>query len=82
MQDIKNSIEEYRESRECLQRRIHELNALIGKSSPCKENSSLKKLLERRYTLYTELWDIEYAIRELGEYLCLTHGLEVMQNAG
>lgn len=69
MQDITLTIKEYKASRELLQERIHELNAEIAKKPVGKEDSSTKRLHERRMKLYTELWDIEYAIREMQEYL-------------
>lgn len=82
MQDIEYTVNEYEESRAIIKNRIHELNAQINKSASCKEDSSVKRLLERRSIMYTQLWDIEYAIRELRDYLCVTIELEVNQNAG
>lgn len=69
MQSIALTVEEYKQSRESLQRRIRELSAEIGKRQSKPEDSPTKQLHERRMKLYTQLWDIEYAIREMQEYL-------------
>lgn len=82
MQDMRFTVSEYQRSREQIQGRIHELNALINKSKPSKEDSAAKRLTERRSQLYTELWDIEYAIREMLEYLHQQCNEEVSKKVG
>lgn len=82
MQDMQSTVNEYQQSREQIQSRIHELNTLINKSRPSKEDSASKRLTERRSQLYTELWDIEYAIREMLEYLHTQRKREVAKKVG
>ncbi len=69
MQDIRLTLEEYEKSRKPIQSRIHELNAMISKRLPCKDDSGVRGLLERRTTLYSELWTIEHGIREMRDYI-------------
>lgn len=79
MQDIIFTIKEYEHSHKLVQDRIHELNAQISKSKSCKEDSGTKGLLERRCIMYMELWDIEYALREMREYVTVLSAPEVEQ---
>lgn len=82
MQDIEGTIAEYEESHSKLRGHIHELNEQIGSSKPCKEDSRIRSLLERRSLMYTQLWDIEFAIRSLHEYLIVTNEAGVNKRVG
>lgn len=82
MQDLIHTISEYEESRAKIQERIQHLNAQISSRTPHGENFSLKSLLERRGILYTQLWDLEYAIREMGGYVRAITTTEVNQKVG
>lgn len=82
MQDIRHTITEYEESHAKIQGRIRELNARISKHAKCPEYSSLNNLIERRGILYTQLWDLEYAIRELKDYIRAGNVSEVKQKVG
>lgn len=64
MHDIKTTICEYEQSRAVLKGRIDELSREIGEAP----GNDAKHLLGRRYALYVELWDCEYAMRQLRDY--------------
>lgn len=66
MQDIPYTIQEYKQSALAIKTRIQELNAQINQTA--RQEGLTKRLLERRGILYTELCDIEYALRVLTEY--------------
>lgn len=82
MQDIKHTIIEYESSHEQIKARIHELGEQIMNCRGCRHDSSLKILSERRNKLYYALWDIEFALHEMREYVCTLDGLEVNAKVG
>jgi hypothetical protein len=69
---ITDTIDEYRKSKHRLMCRIHELNRKIGRN---KSGGEIKELAERRRKLYAMTYDLDLALRLMGEY-----ALETEQN--
>ena len=64
MEDIRNTIRSYENECEAIKMRINELHRKIARAG----GENAVNLCTRRYILYTELWDMEFAIREMREY--------------
>jgi hypothetical protein len=62
---ITDTIEEYRNSKRSLMGRIQELNGKIGRK---KTGGEEKELAERRRRLYAMTYDLDLALRLMGEY--------------
>lgn len=82
MQNIQNTIKEYEASHAQIKSRIRELGEQIAGCCSRRHDSVLKQLSERRSKLYTALWDIEFALRELREYVRALDGQEVNEKVG
>lgn len=82
MQDIKHTIMEYETSHRQIKARIHELGEQMSKCRSRRQDSALKQLCERRVKLYAALWDIEFALREMREYVVALSGQEVNERVG
>jgi hypothetical protein len=62
---ITDTIEQYRQSKHSLMGRIQELNQKIGRR---KTGGEAKELAERRRKLYAMTYDLDFALRLMGEY--------------
>lgn len=82
MQDIKYTIKEYEESHRQIKARIHDLGEHMAHCRGRRNDSALKQLCERRSKLYAALWDIEFALREMREYVGALSGQEVNEQVG
>lgn len=82
MQDFESTIREYETSHEQIKTRIRELGEQMAKCRSHRQDSTLKQLSERRSKLYTSLWDIEYALREMREYVRPPDNQEVNERVG
>lgn len=68
MQDIQQTIDEYRQSCDQILRRIHALNDQINGRAACG-NTPPHLLMRRRKLLYTELAEMQASICEMEEYI-------------
>jgi len=66
MQDIETTIAQYRQSCAKVRARIAWLGEEIIKAR--QQGQAVKELMDRRYLLYTELTDMQYAIGCLKDY--------------
>jgi len=66
MQDIAITIKEYKSSCEKVRKRIEQLTAQIDNAR--RGDLPLKELMDRRCLLYTELADMQYAVKCMEEY--------------
>jgi hypothetical protein len=78
---IAETIEEYRNSKRKLIGRIQELNIAIGRR---KTGGEVKELAERRHRLYLMTYDLDLALRLMGEYAPAANAYERkgLKNAG
>ncbi len=81
---ISDTIVEYKRSRQMLRDRIHELNRQIfcTTQSSHAPGGGLKPLAERRQQLYAMLWDLDYGIGQMQEYVHKTNERNELSYAG
>jgi hypothetical protein len=71
---ITDTIEEYRSSKHKLMGRIQEINGKIASQGRKKQaGGELKELHERRRRLYAMSYDLDFALRLMGEYTLAAH---------
>ena len=69
MGDYQQMLESYKDSIDLLKGRIDELHTLICNYHPGSCGDTLGKLIERRYKLYQEVWELQSAMRMIREYI-------------
>lgn len=67
MNNMLDTIAEYKQSCTQILDRIHALNAQIGGQAPATDD--MQTLMRRRKMLYTELAEMQSAIQEMEEYV-------------
>jgi len=78
MKDYKEMIRTYRDSVTLLQSRIEQLNAQF-RAHKEEGGEALGSLVDRRYKLYQETWELQGDIRMMMEYVEAVEGRD-MQN--
>jgi len=68
MKEYKEMIHTYHESISLLKSRIDELNEKI-RTHKGDSQEALGSLVDRRYKLYQEVWELQGDIRMMGEYI-------------
>lgn len=69
MTSMWQTIQQYKHSCSALRKRIDELNTQISGHTQPQNNEIPNNLQQRRYLLYTELYEMETAIHEMQQYL-------------
>ena len=69
MTDYRDMLDSYQESIDLLKGRINELSEQIGSKKSGKDTEALGKLVDRRYKLYQEVWELQACMRLICEYI-------------
>ena len=69
MTDYRDMLYSYQESIDLLKGRIDELSEQISSKKSSESGEVLSKLIDRRYKLYQEVWELQACMRLICEYI-------------